>query len=365
MNEKGGGALMALLAVVLAPVIIIVVLFAGVGASAAATCSPQVIAPKAGSVAGYSGDQLENAAAIMNAATALKLPREAQIIGVMTAMGESSLKNISHGDGAINPDGSVATSIGLFQQQEWKGSAAQRMDPFTSATIFFQDLMGVPNWQALEPTEVAHLVQVNADPNHYTKWYAPAVQVVTALETTRKAGACSVSGNAQALATEIVNAKKDGRFKTLEDEYWTQIQNIAEGKSAPNCGIDVGVLQMIVVALHNFESVGVSDLNRKCTGSLLGAGTGSSHWVNGGGNAVDFYMLNGQSLTGADEHSLKLIRLLDPMVPVGARAGQVDVRAAAGASLSLKNFTQFDDSPDHLHLDLAYAETKVLNITTD
>ena len=87
--------------------------------------------PESG-VAGWQGEQLENAATIMQTATALGFGRDGQILGVMTAMGESSLNNIDYGDwetiGFTNPDGSRTTSIGLFQQQHWWGSAEQRMD---------------------------------------------------------------------------------------------------------------------------------------------------------------------------------------------------------------------------------------------
>jgi hypothetical protein len=94
-------------------------------------------------VAGYSGDQLTNAADIMNAAKAVGLDRAAQIIGVMTAMGESSLRIVDHGDQA-GPD-----SRGLFQQRDngaW-GSLADRMDPTISATNFFTALQRVTGWE--------------------------------------------------------------------------------------------------------------------------------------------------------------------------------------------------------------------------
>ena len=48
-------------------------------------------------------EQLENAAQIMNAAAELQLPTQAQTIGVMTAIGQSTLRNLHHGDNAINP----------------------------------------------------------------------------------------------------------------------------------------------------------------------------------------------------------------------------------------------------------------------
>ena len=130
-----------------------------------------------GPVAGYGAEQLTNAAAILNAAADLGLDTCAQTIGVMTAMGESSLRVLDRGD-AAGPD-----SRGLFQQRDngaW-GSYADRMDPTTSATNFFLALQEVPGWPSLEPTIAAHRTQRNADPYHYARYWDPAVEVVSAL----------------------------------------------------------------------------------------------------------------------------------------------------------------------------------------
>ncbi len=130
-----------------------------------------------GPVAGYAGEQLANAAAIVNAAHDLGLDTCAQVVGVMTAMGESSLRVLDRGD-AVGPD-----SRGLFQQRDngaW-GSYADRMDPTTSATNFFRALEEVPDWRSLPPTIAAHRTQRNADPDHYERWWDDAVEVVSAL----------------------------------------------------------------------------------------------------------------------------------------------------------------------------------------
>jgi hypothetical protein len=131
----------------------------------------------AGPVAGYCQDRLINAAHIMNAARALGIGTHTQAIGVMTAMGESGLRNLSYGDAA------GADSRGLFQQRAngaW-GSLADRMDPYTAARNFFLALTTTPGWKNFTPTEAAHAVQVNADPNFYTTYWADAQTVVAAL----------------------------------------------------------------------------------------------------------------------------------------------------------------------------------------
>lgn len=122
-------------------------------------------------------EQLENAASIMAAASALALPRRAQEIGVMTALGESSLRILDYGD-AAGPD-----SRGLFQQRDngaW-GSYEDRMDATRSATNFFLALQGVQGWEQLAPTIAAHRVQRNADPYYYEQFWPTATAVVTAL----------------------------------------------------------------------------------------------------------------------------------------------------------------------------------------
>ncbi len=136
------------------------------------------------SISGYSGDQLQNAALIMNAATNMGLTAQAEVLGVMTAMGESSLRNLDHGDTA-GPD-----SRGLFQQRTSWGTLQERMDPTTAATLFYTRLGAVPGWQTMTPTEAAHTVQGNADPNHYTPYFAPAAAVVDGLTNQAGADAC-------------------------------------------------------------------------------------------------------------------------------------------------------------------------------
>jgi len=150
-------------------------------ASRCAGTSPGVVVDVAGvptgAVAGYSGQQLVNAAQIMNAGAAMGLSVRDQTIGVMTAMGESTLRVLDHGD-VVGPD-----SRGLFQQRDngaW-GTYADRMDPYRSATSFFRVLAGVDGRDDMAPTRVANRVQRNADPDHYTRWWQPAVAVVDAL----------------------------------------------------------------------------------------------------------------------------------------------------------------------------------------
>ena len=290
------------------------------------------------------------------------MSQQAQVLGVMTAIGESGLRNLTYGDesqGVINPDGAPTTSLGLFQQQASWGSASDRLDPSRSAALFFGRLAQQSGWEKLTPTAAAHSVQVNADPGYYTPFVKPASQIVATLAANSTGGSCRVSGDSQALALELVGHLDDGTL-TGSVAPMDQIRSIAEGKVVPDCGIDVRILQIIVIAARNFDRVGVSSINRKCTGELLGAGIFSSHNVDGGGHAVDFYSLDGRNLTGADGLSLRLIGLLDQAVPDGSRIGQSQCRTQAGVPLTLQHFRQFEDSCTHLHVDVMNATKQLM-----
>lgn len=143
-------------------------------------------------VAGYRGEQLSNAAFIMSAAQDLKLGLRGQQIGVMTAMEESTLNNLAYGDNAINPDGSIADSIGLFQQQGNWGTVKERMTPYTAATLFFKPMSQLANWQKLPPETVAHAVQRNDFAWRYAEHWKDAQSVVTALTDAASCSAGSV-----------------------------------------------------------------------------------------------------------------------------------------------------------------------------
>ncbi|WP_410551278.1 CHAP domain-containing protein [Arthrobacter sp. SIMBA_036] len=173
-----------------------IILFGGGSQAAADVCSPgagsvsadQSKLPRV-AVAGYQGEQLTNAALVINAGKALGLSARGQTIGVMTAMGESGLRVLDLGDGP-GPD-----SRGLFQQRgngAW-GSYQDRMNPTTSATNFFKALQKVSGWDQLEPTTAAHRVQRNADPFHYQAYWPAAVEVVAALGDVKPTGAGEAS----------------------------------------------------------------------------------------------------------------------------------------------------------------------------
>jgi hypothetical protein len=362
-----GVALLTVVAVVAA----MVVLSSGTGtvtSSRGTGCGtgivdPAIVARGDFAVGAFEGEQLVNAAEVMNAATDAGLPQRAQVIGVMTAIGESSLRNLTYGDdiyGVTNPDGSLTSSVGLFQQQSWWGSRSTRLDPYQSALLFFQRLGTVPGWESLPPTAAAHAVQRNADPDHYTRFFEPAALIVQTLTVAAGGSDCPISVDDRVLARELVAHADDGSLRGLVPDHLRQIRWIAHGERVPGCGIDTRILQIMVIAVRYFDEVGVSSINRNCTAELLGAGAESWHYKNGGGRAVDFFSLDGVPLTGADARSLRLIGLLDPSMPEGSRVGQAQCRSAAGITLALSRWTDIADGCDHLHIDVGGAVDDLL-----
>jgi cell wall-associated NlpC family hydrolase len=123
------------------------------------------------SVAGFGPGQLTNAALIVAAGAEMKMPQRGQVIAVATAMAESGLNNLDHGD---------RDSVGLFQQRTNWGPLSVRMDPKASARLFYAHLLAVPGWQAMPLTVAAQRVQVSARPDAYAHWEPAADQVVGA-----------------------------------------------------------------------------------------------------------------------------------------------------------------------------------------
>jgi surface antigen len=128
-----------------------------------------------------SPDQQQNAQLIINEVARRNLPERAAVIALATAMQESSLVNVNYGDdlqGVRNPDGTLTTSRGLFQQQDPWGPLSVRLDPTGTTGLFLDRLVRVPNWQILPLTVVAQTVQRSGLPDAYAKWETRATEIV-------------------------------------------------------------------------------------------------------------------------------------------------------------------------------------------
>ena len=130
--------------------------------------------PLPGSAVTITPEQAANAALIAGVAWDRGLPDRAVVIALATAQQESGLRNIDYGD---------RDSLGLFQQrpsQGW-GTEAQVTDPRYAAGIFFDRLVGVPDWDSGRLTDVAQAVQRSGFPEAYQKHEAMAVDLTAAL----------------------------------------------------------------------------------------------------------------------------------------------------------------------------------------
>jgi len=108
-------------------------------------------------------DQQNNARIIIARAYAnfpAALAQQAAVVAIATALQESGLNNLDHGD---------RDSVGLFQQRASWGSKAERMDPATAADKFYAHLKKVAGWPVLPVTQAAQAVQISAYPNAYAK----------------------------------------------------------------------------------------------------------------------------------------------------------------------------------------------------
>jgi len=127
-------------------------------------------------MAGLDRDQLVNAQTIVAVGRQAKVPPYGWVVAVATAMQESGLRNLDHGD---------RDSLGLFQQRASWGSGSQRMDAATAARMFYtggqnaaNGLLQIHGWQSMPLTLAAQAVQHSAFPDAYAKWQHIAEQVV-------------------------------------------------------------------------------------------------------------------------------------------------------------------------------------------
>lgn len=116
-------------------------------------------------------EQMGFAVVIVQTGQSLGVPAQGEVIALMAALQESSLRNLDHGD---------RDSLGLFQQrpsQGW-GTPEEILDPVKSSAAFYgltshttnPGVVDIPDWQSLPLGEVAQRVQGSAFPDAYDKW---------------------------------------------------------------------------------------------------------------------------------------------------------------------------------------------------
>lgn len=134
----------------------------------------------------FTPEQAVNAATIAAVGTGRGMPERAVTIALATALQESGLRNIEHGD---------RDSLGLFQQrpsQGW-GTPKQIMEPTYAAGVFYEHLAKVPGYTRLPLTVAAQRVQRSGFPQAYAK-HEPDATLLAAALTGRAAATLTCQG---------------------------------------------------------------------------------------------------------------------------------------------------------------------------
>ncbi|MFI6930455.1 heavy metal transporter [Streptomyces sp. NPDC050287] len=134
----------------------------------------------------FTPEQAVNAATIAAVGTGRGMPERAVTIALATALQESGLRNLDHGD---------RDSLGLFQQRPSQGWGAPReiMDPTYAAGAFYKRLAKVPDYTDLPLTVAAQRVQRSGFPTAYAK-HEPDATLLAAALTGRSAATLTCEG---------------------------------------------------------------------------------------------------------------------------------------------------------------------------
>jgi len=145
--------------------------------AAASDCMPQ--APGGATDVHLDRQQQGVARTIITVGKSLHVSSRGWVIALAAGMQESGLRPLRYGD---------RDSLGVFQQRAAWGSIAERIDPASSARMFFTGgrggqpgLLDLPGWERMPVTVAAQTVQVSAYPDAYAKWEPLAVQLVKLL----------------------------------------------------------------------------------------------------------------------------------------------------------------------------------------
>jgi len=166
----------------------------GAGARQQGTsCGPAAvnpaIVPVTGTLPTLTAEQQHNAQVIAGVALARGLGQPGVLVGIVTALTESTLINVNHGD-ILGPD-----SIGLFQQRTNWGPISVRTDPAGAAGLFYDALLKLsPPWTS-QPVQMQaqHVEQSEfSDGSNYLKNLPAATAITSALLAGQPAAAATI-----------------------------------------------------------------------------------------------------------------------------------------------------------------------------
>jgi cell wall-associated NlpC family hydrolase len=165
--------------------------------------------------AGLSARQSAVAGQYISVGKQLGVPRDGQIIAIMMALQESSLRVLANSNVPASlrfPHDGVGSdhdSLGTAQQRPaagW-GTIEQLMDPAYNVRAFYggprgpnqgspRGLLDIQGWQFMRKGQAAQAVQVSAFPELYARWESEASAIVDALDGGAAATACIESASA-------------------------------------------------------------------------------------------------------------------------------------------------------------------------
>lgn len=168
-----------------ATLVVVVVFVAAIGGGLASITGSGIpsCVPSSAEATGYDAEQIANAATIVAIGKQLRIPERGWVVALATAIQESQLRNLDHGD---------RDSLGLFQQrpsQGW-GTPSQILDTTYAATQFYRHLHTIANWEALDVNDAAQAVQRSGTPHAYARHEQAARQLLSALHS----ASCAQSG---------------------------------------------------------------------------------------------------------------------------------------------------------------------------
>jgi len=156
---------------------VVVLLGSGETASGLPACAS--VPPVSPSGINLDRQQRSVAATVISVGRQLKVPSRGWVVALSAGMQESGLRPLAYGD---------RDSLGVFQQRTAWGSVVDRMDPRTSAVMFFTGghagqpgLLDIDGWASMSLTQAAQAVQVSAYAGAYAKWEPLAVRLVEEL----------------------------------------------------------------------------------------------------------------------------------------------------------------------------------------
>ncbi|MFE5835817.1 C40 family peptidase [Arthrobacter sp. NPDC056493] len=185
---------------------------------------PVNIVPGSEAPAGLSPRQAAVARGYISVGKQLGVPRDGQIVAIMMALQESSLRVLANSNVPASlrfPHDGVGSdhdSLGTAQQRPaagW-GSVEQLMDPTYNVRAFYggpngpnhgspQGLLDIPGWQFMSKGQAAQAVQVSAFPELYARWERQASAIVESLSDGVATSSCIEAPDASTPALQHAN----------------------------------------------------------------------------------------------------------------------------------------------------------------